>query len=294
MSPFEIVEPASLREAAVLSAAGAAGVRPVAGGTAIMLMMKTGLYRPGRLVSLRGVEERYARIEAGPDGAVRIGALATLAALEHSPAVRRAAPAIARALRTLANVRVRNVATLGGHLAHADPHMDLPPLLIALNATVSTVSAGGGRTFPLEGLHAGYLETTLEAGELIAEVHVPARGAWRAAYFKYTARSADDWPALGIAAALDVEGARGAVLVRDARLVAGAVGDVPARLAAAEGVLRGARIDDALHARAGAAAAAEAAVIADSHGSSAYKRELLRVCLARAVRQALQEGGDGR
>ena len=205
MMPFELVQPGTLREAAGLLASGDRSVRPIGGGTAVMLMMKMGVLKPSRLVSLRGIEKRYSGI-SDADGELRLGALATLAALERSPAVKSRAPVIGRALRTLANMRVRNVATVGGHLAHADPHMDLPPVLIALGASVTTVAAKGGRTMPLEKLYAGYLESTLEADELIAEVTVPAQSKRRAAYLKCTTRSADDWPALGVAVVLDAEG----------------------------------------------------------------------------------------
>jgi carbon-monoxide dehydrogenase medium subunit len=282
MTPFELVEPRTLAEAAALLGAGDADVRPVGGGTAVMLMMKLGVLRPARLVSLRGVERRYSEISAGDDGSLRIGAMVTLAALERSPLVAAAAPAVTRALRTLANVRVRNVATIGGHLAHGDPHMDLPPLLVALGARVRIAGAAHERTIPLEQVYSGYLETTLARGELIAEVLLPRQAPRRAAYLKCTTRSADDWPALGVAATLEMEGDR----IRDARLVASAAMDVPARLAAAEAVLRGARLDDATLRRAGEAAVAEAGVIGDAHGSAAYKRELLRVYVGRAVRAA--------
>ncbi len=283
MTPFELIEPRSLREAAALLDSGDASDRPVSGGTAVMLMMKLGVLRPARLVSLRAVERRCFDISTGDDGKLRLGAMATLSALERSPLIRKEIPVVARALRTLSNVRVRNVATLGGHLAHADPHMDLPPVLIALGATAVVVGPKGERTLPLDRLHAGYLETTLARGELIAEITVPKQGARRAAYLKCTTRSADDWPALGVAAVLDMDGAT----IRDSRLVISAATDVPTRLARAEDVLRGARVDDAVLARAGGAAVAEADLIGDAHGSAAYKRELLRVYLARAVRQAL-------
>jgi len=283
MTPFELLEPRTLREAAGLLESGETPVRPIAGGTAVMLMMKMGVLRPARLVSLRAVEKRYSTIETTRDGGLRIGALATLSALERSPVVESQAPVITRTLKTLSNVRVRNVATVGGHLAHADPHMDLPPVLIALGASITTVSPAGERTLPLDKLYLGYLETTLGRSELIAEVTVPAQGPRRAAYLKCTTRSADDWPALGVAVALDSDGA----VIRDARIVIGAATDTPTRLAKAEGVLRGARADDAVLRRAGEAGAAEAAVIGDQHGTAAYKRELIRVYLARAVRAAL-------
>lgn len=281
MTPFELLEPRSLSEAAGLL--DDASARPIAGGTAVMLMMKMGVLRPARLVSLRAVEKRYSEIGAGPDGGLRLGAMATLAALERSSLVKSKAPVITRTLRTLSNVRVRNVATVGGHLAHADPHTDLPPVLIALGATVTTVKARGGRTMPLEKLYSGYLETTLERGELLAEVTVPAQGGRRAVYLKCTTRSADDWPALGVAVALDMD--NGAV--RDSRIVISAATNAPVRLTAAEDAVRGTKADDTVLRRAGDAAASAAGVIADEHGSAAYKRELVRVYVARAIRAAL-------
>lgn len=288
MSPFELLEPRSLREAAALLDTGDPSVRPVAGGTAVMLMMKLGVLRPARLVSLRAVEKRYSDITVGADGDLRIGAMVTLAALERSPVIRKEAPVIARTLRTLSNVRVRNVATVGGHLAHADPHMDLPPVLIALGARLTVVDSKGERAMPLEQLHSGYLETTLKRGELIAELIVPRQGARRAAYLKCTTRSADDWPALGVAVVLDaVQGNEGSA-VREARIVISAATDVPTRLAKAEAILRGARADDATLARAGEAAAAEANVMADAHGSAAYKKELVRVYVTRALGEAIK------
>ena len=283
MSPFELLEPRSLSEAAGLLNDGDASARPVAGGTAVMLMIKMGVLRPARLVSLRSVEKRYSEIGAAPDGGLRVGAMATLSALERSSLVKNRAPVVTRTLRTLSNVRVRNVATVGGHLAHADPHTDLPPVLIALGATVTTVSARGGRTLPLEQLYAGYLETTLERGELIAEVAIPDQGRRRAAYLKCTTRSADDWPALGVAVSLDVEGPA----VRDSRIVISAATNTPTRLAAAESALRGMKVDDAILRRVGDAAASAADVIADEHGSAVYKRELVRVYVGRAIRAAL-------
>ncbi len=283
MTPFELLEPRSLREAAALLDTGEPSVRPVAGGTAVMLMMKLGVLRPARLVSLRAVESCYSEISLDSEGVMHIGAMATLSALERSPVIRKEAPVITRTLRTLSNVRVRNVATMGGHLAHADPHMDLPPVLIALGARVSLVTPKGERTIPLGELHAGYLETTLGRGELIAEVIVPRQGARRAAYVKCTTRSADDWPALGVAVVLELD----SDTVRDVRIVISAATDTPTRLASAEGVLRGARVDDAMLRRAGDAAASEAGVIGDAHGSAAYKKELVRVYVARAVRAAL-------
>ena len=215
--------------------------------------------------------------------------MATLSALERSSVVKSKSPVITRTLRTLSNVRVRNVATVGGHLAHGDPHTDLPPVLIALGASVTTVGARGGRTLPLDKLYAGYLETTLERGELIAEVTVPDQGKGRAAYLKCTTRSADDWPALGVAVALDIGSENEGGAVRDSRIVISAATNTPMRLTAAEEALRGSKAEDAVLRRAADAAAEVAAVLADEHGSEAYKRELVRVYVGRAIRAALAD-----
>lgn len=283
MTPFEIARPASLREAVGLLDPDDASVRPISGGTALMLMMKSGFFRPTRLVSLRSVEKSCSRIAIGPDGALRIGALATLSTVEYSRTVREAAPVIVKTLRTLSNVRVRNVAMLGGHIAHADPHMDLPPVLISLGSSVLVVGPSGERAIPVESLFKGYYETVIKRNELIAELIVPPQGARRAAYLKCTTRSADDWPALGVAVSLDTDG----TVIRDAKVVISAATEKPARLAAAESVLRNAGIDDALLVRAGDAASDEAAVIADQHGAEDYKKQLVRVYVERAIRAAL-------
>jgi len=253
LSPFELAEPRSLREA--LALLGADGVRPLSGGTALMLMMKAGVLRPTRLVNLRrlGIDQ----IERGNGGELRVGAMTTLRALEKSPLLKEW-PVIARTLRTLSNVRVRNVATVGGHLAHGDPHMDLPPLLSALGATVTIAGPKGERTTPVEALYAGYLETTLARNELITQLLVPAMGARRAAYLKCTTRSADDWPALGVAVVLDGQ---------KTSIVVSAATDRPTRLASVEAA-EGLRIES------------------DLHGSAQYKKQLLRVYLARAIHEA--------
>ncbi len=206
-----------------------------------------------------------------------------LAVVERSPEVARAAPVIARAMRRLSNIRVRNVATVGGNLAHGDPHMDLPPVLIALGARLSVAGAAGERTIAVEDLFAGYFETVLAKNELITQLRVPAQGKTRAAYLKVTTGSAEDWPALGVAVALDADGSD----IKSARVVVSAATEKAIRLKQAEQVLAGAGSDEKTLARAGDAAAAEAECIADVRGSAAYKRELLRVYVGRAVRQAL-------
>jgi carbon-monoxide dehydrogenase medium subunit len=250
MSPFELLAPATLAEAVALLEDE--DTRPFSGGTALMLMMKAGVLRPKRLVSLRrlGLD----RIESG--SSLRVGAMTTLRALEKSEAVQSGWPVIAKMLRTLSNVRVRNVATVGGALAHADPHMDLPPLLAALGARVVVQGKRGTRTVPVEDLYAGYLETTLR-NELITHVEIPAAGSKRAAYLKCTTRSADDWPAVGVAV----------VLGQDERIFVSAATDRPTRISSEKDI-------------------AGLPIEGDLHGSAEYKRQLLKVYLKRAMHEA--------
>jgi carbon-monoxide dehydrogenase medium subunit len=277
MTPFELVEPATIGEALALLDPDDPAVRPIAGGTALMLMMKSGLYRPQRLVSLRALPA-WTSITATQDGELEIGAMVRLADIERSPAVRRAAPVIADTLLTHSNVRVRNVATIGGNLAHGDPHMDLPPVLIALGAAVRVIGPGGERTIPVEELCIGYMTTVLGNDELIASLHVPPQSGRRAAYAKITARSADDWPALGVAVSVGAG---------DTRIAVGAATETAMRLKETEALLAGKKLDDRLMREAGRCAAAEAPVVGDLHGSAAYKRVLVEVHLRRALQKAL-------
>jgi carbon-monoxide dehydrogenase medium subunit len=278
MTPFELEEPASLAEALALLDPDDPDVRPIAGGTALMLMMKSGLYRPQRLVSLRALGPAFTGIAATPEGGLAIGAMVRLAEIERSAVVRQAAPVLAETLLTHSNVRVRNVATMGGNLAHADPHMDLPPVLIALGASLRAVGPGGEREIPVEALCTGYMTTVLGNDELIVGLDVPPQAGRRAAYAKITARSADDWPALGIAVSVGAS---------DVRIVVGAATETAMRLPQTEALLAGRRIDDALLREAGRCAAAEAPIVADLHGSASYKRVLVEVHLCRVLQRAL-------
>jgi aerobic carbon-monoxide dehydrogenase medium subunit len=285
MIPFEMVEPKSLQEAVSLLDPEEPTIRPVAGGTALMLMMKAGVFQPTRLICLHAIEPEHSRISVSGD-ALRIGAMATLSDVEHDANVAARLPALKRTMRTLSNPRVRNVARVGGALAHGDPHMDLPPVLAALGAKVSIAGPKGNRELPVEALYAGYYETVLEKNELIASVSVPALNGRKATYMKVTSRTADDWPALGIA----VSFAHKDGTIHDPIVIVSAATEKVTRMASAEKELQGAAIDDKVLTRAGEAAAAEAQILADAHGSAAYKRELLKVYMRRAVRQALAEG----
>jgi carbon-monoxide dehydrogenase medium subunit len=285
--PFEMVEPTSLQEAIGLLDPQEPTIRPVAGGTALMLMMKAGVFAPSRLVCLHRIEPRYSCI-ALTGGEVQIGAMTTLSELEKDANVASRLPVLKRALRRLSNPRVRNVARVGGALAHGDPHMDLPPVLTMLGGRVTIAGPQGERVLPLEQLYSGYYETVLEKNELITAVTIPPLNGRKSAYMKVTSRSAEDWPALGVAVSFGLQ--NGAM--RDPVLVVSAATEKVTRMSATEKVLQGAAPDDTTLARAGDAAVAEASILGDAHGSAAYKRELLRVYVRRAVQQAIAENPE--
>ena len=280
---FELVEPRTLNDAVALLDPDDTAVRAIAGGTALSLMVQSHIFKPARLVSLRRLNGELRGVHVEGDGSLRIGALTTLTELERSPVLAVSAPVLSRALHTLSNVRVRNIATVGGHLAHGDPHMDLPPILVTLGARIRAVSPRGDRWIDVADLITGYYETSLAGDELIVELRIPAQppGA-RAAYAKFTALSADDWPAVGVA----VWVRRAGGTIAEARIAVGGATDHPTRMTAAEATLLGGATDVQKFAAAGDAAAGEVEPLGDLRGSAPYKREMVRVHVRRALERA--------
>jgi len=285
MKSFELVEPSTLDEAIRLLDPQDRSVRAIAGGTALMLMMKTRLFQPTRLVSLRRLNGDLRGIRATDKGGLRLGAMTSLAELEYSPMLASTHPVMSRALRTLSNIRVRNVATLGGHLAHGDPHMDLPPILLTLDAKVSIAGSGGSRSIGIADLLVGYYQTSLEKNELITAVDVPALTpdvhSW---YEKFTGRSADDWPTVGVAVWFRVN----SNVITEARIAVSAATDRPLRMAAAENLLMNGAPTQQSFSKAADAVADEVQPLTDLHGSASYKREMVRVHVRRALEHAWQ------
>ena len=287
MKSFELVEPATVDEVVAQLDPENPGVRVIAGATALLLMMKARLFQPERLISLRRLTGAMRAVRDEGRGGVRIGAMTTLSELERSPVIATAAPVMRRALRTLSNVRIRNVATLGGHLAHGDPHMDLPPILMTLGARVRVVGARGERWIDMNDFAVGYYQTAVGPGELIADVEIPVQPPGvRAWYAKFTALSADDWPAVGVAVWYRSEGDR----IADARIAVSAATDRPMRIAGAERALVGNPPGPAIFAAAADAAAAEVEPLTDIRGTAAYKREMVRVHVRRALDHAMRDG----
>lgn len=276
---FELHRPRSLDEATLLLERHD-DAHLMAGATALVLLMRQGLVRPTRVVSLRDAGLSGARRE--PDGALWIGATTTIHDAATSPAVRAHSPALAASLAQVATVRIRCQATVGGNLAHADPAQDPPPMLIALDAEVEVARAGARRRIPLDAFFVDQFATALDPGELVVGVRVPPLiEATRATYVKFLPRTADDYATVSVAVALRVAGDR----VTHARVALGSVGATPVRARHVEAALRGAGIEAV--ADAAALVRNEIDPLDDLRGSAEWKREMARVWTERAVRSLL-------
>ncbi len=285
MIAFEYRTPKTLKEVQADLKKFGSDAKVIAGGTALVIMMKQRLVRPTCLISLRSV--RGLNKIALKDGGIQIGGLATHREVETSSLVRRRIPTLAETYRHVATIRVRTMATVGGGLAHADPNQDPPPTLIALGATLKAASANGARTIPIEEFFTDYYETVLKPDELITEVFIPRLPANSgAAYLKFLPRTADDYATVSAAAVVTLDKTKKAFA--DVRIALGSVGTTPIRATEAEAVLRGQPVKaEALRE---AAEKAKKAVdpISDFRGSAAYKKEMAGVFVRRALEKALE------
>jgi carbon-monoxide dehydrogenase medium subunit len=188
----------------------------------------------------------------------------------------------------VATIRVRNMATVGGGLAHADPNQDPPPALIALGATVKATSTSGSRVLPLDGFFTDYYETVLNPDEIITELFIPKLPANSgAAYLKFLPRTADDYATVSAAAVLTLD--KSLKNVVDARIALGSVGTTPIRATAAEDVLRGQPVKVEAFSEAGEKAKEAVDPISDFRGSAGYKKDMAAVFVRRALERALAD-----
>lgn len=284
MTPFEYRTPKSLKEVHANLKEFGSDAKLVAGGTALIIMMKQRLVRPSCLISLRSVRGLNG-IEL-QNGGLRIGGLATHRQVESSPLVRRRLPMLAETYHHVATLRVRNMATVGGGLAHADPNQDPPPSLIALGATLKATSANGSRVVPMDDFFKDYYETVLNPDEIITEVMVPRLlPNTGAAYIKFLPRTADDYATVSAAAVLTLDKTKKTIV--DVRIALGSVGVTPIRATAAEAVLRGQPLKTEAFAEAGEKAKEAVDPISDFRGSAGYKKDMAAVFVRRALERAL-------
>jgi aerobic carbon-monoxide dehydrogenase medium subunit len=284
MIPFEYRTPKNLKEVHATLKEFGSDAKLIAGGTALVIMMKQRLVRPSCLVSLRSVRGLNG-VEL-KDGGMKIGGLATHREVESSSLLRRRIPMLAETYHHVATLRVRNMATVGGGLAHADPNQDPPPSLIALGATVKATSANGSRVIPLEEFFKDYYETVLNPDEIITEVMVPKIAPnTGAAYLKFLPRTADDYATVSAAAVLTLDKTK--KTIADVRIALGSVGVTPIRATAAEALLRGQPLKADGFAEAGEKAKEAVDPVSDFRGSAGYKKDMAGVFVRRALERAL-------
>ncbi|MCL6641328.1 MAG: FAD binding domain-containing protein, partial [Candidatus Rokubacteria bacterium] len=255
LRPFEMHQPESVEAASALVGRYGDEAALYAGGTELLLVMKEGLVRYRHLVDLKTIPGLGALDYDAASRVLRIGGTVTHRALERHPAVRERFPIIAEVERQVANVRVRNVGTIGGNLCFADPHADPGTLFLTFDAEVELAGPRGVRTVPMGAFFTGAYETARQLDEVLTAVRLREGGPHtRWAYMKF---GIHERPTLGVAVALTLDADRRGV--EDVRIAVGCVGPTPARVPAAEEILRGtplAEVDDRLERAAAAAAAA--------------------------------------
>jgi aerobic carbon-monoxide dehydrogenase medium subunit len=275
LPPFDLHRAASVADARELLDRYGEDAAVLCGGTELLLLLKLGFAAYGHLVDIRGIGE-LGGIRAD-DGAIVIGSTVTHREIERSRLVLERLPALAQMERRVANIRVRNVGTLGGNLCFSDPHSDPATFLLALDAEAEY----DGRRVPLSEFLVGPYETALGPGQLLAAVRIPVPPPGTA--ISHRKLAFHERPAATVACAVRLEGGT----IADARIAVGSVGPRAVRAGAAERAVAGKEIGDTVAIADAAALAAEAAqAVDDANGSAAYKEQLVRVLVMRCFADA--------
>lgn len=282
VSEIERHEPANLGQAAELMQRFAPDARYLAGGTDLLVDLKTGRFSVAHVISLKRIDELRGVTET--DGGVRIGALTTITQLSRSPIIRdRFAPTL-DATRVMAAPQIRNVATVGGNVAGAVACADLPPIFTVMNATVQLWSSAGARELPIEKFYRGARSSVLRDGELISAVFVPDPPAgFGAAYARFGLREGNAIAVASVAAALVLNGNG---TIKTARIALGAVAPTPVLVESAAAALIGSAPDESVFEHAAGEAQKAAKPISDIRASAEYRRELIGVLARRALHAA--------
>jgi carbon-monoxide dehydrogenase medium subunit len=272
LPPFDLHRSSSVEEARELLTRYGEDAAVICGGTELLLLLKLGFAAYGHLVDIKGIAE-LGGVRAD-NGSLVIGATATHREIERSPDVLEKLPALAAMEQHVANLRVRNVGTLGGNLCFSDPHSDPATFLLAVGAEAEV----DGARRPLAEFLVGPYETALEHGQLLHSVRIPLPAAGTRIAHKKLAFH--ERPAATVACAVRVDGGK----IAEARIAVGSVG--PRAILVED--LAGSAVDDAGALTAAAERAAEASgAVEDANGSVEYKQQLVRVLVERSVREAL-------
>ena len=278
------MRPTSVGEACQLLLEHGDDARPIAGGTTLVILMKQRALRFSHLVDLQTIPNLDTIEEI--DGQIRIGALATHRSVEMSALVREHLPVLADAFSRVGNVRIRETASVGGNLAHADHRLDPPPALMILGAEVVIAGVRGERTLPVGELYRGMYATALEPGEIITEVRVPCMppGA-RTHYTRFSSLAANDWPCLGVAGLLCMEGEQ----VRELRLGLSGLAETPV-LVEGLAAVRDRTVTAELVSEIYTIVNEQIAPVSDLRGTSDYKREMAAIFVQRTIQELSRHG----
>jgi carbon-monoxide dehydrogenase medium subunit len=279
--PFEYHSPTSLAEAIDLLGHYGDDAKLLAGGHSLIPLMKLRLAQPAHLVDLNSVPGLdYIREE---QGYLRIGALTREVDVEYSALILDRYPLIADTARVVGDPLVRNMATLGGNLAHGDPANDHPATMLALRAAVAIQGPNGERVEPVDDLFVGLLTTLLEPDEILTEIRIPVPPPRSAGAYIKLERKVGDYAIAAVAVQITLSPDNS---VTQAGIGLTAVGLTPIRAAAAERFLIGKQLDKAALQAAGERAAAAADPSSDLRGSAEYKRAMVAELTQRALMKA--------
>jgi len=277
------LQPRSIDEAVAALDHYGEDARPVAGSTALTILLRQGLVQPKALVSLAGLPDMSSVQQE--NAALRIGALVTHRAIETSPLVREALPALADTFARVANVRVRNAATVGGVLAEADYASDPPTAFLALDAVVEVAGPAGVRSIPIGDFTRGFYETALTSSEIVTHLRVPIPSDGTAGvYEKFVTRSSEDRPCIGVFAAVRL--GEDHKSCAELRVAVGAASEVPQRFKDIETLASGNYLDDDVIRTVADGYADRIETLSDLRGSAWYRTEMVRVWVRRAVERA--------
>jgi carbon-monoxide dehydrogenase medium subunit len=282
---FEYHTPGSIDEAAALLARLGEDAKVLSGGQSLIPLMKLRLATPRHVVDINGIQGLDRIREA--DGFLRIGALTREADLEESELIRTRYPLLHDTCRVIADPLVRNLATLGGNLAHGDPANDHPATMLALGAEIVAVGTKGERRIPVASFFTGPFATALRPDEILVEIRIPLPPPRSGGAYLKLERKVGDFATAAVAAqvALAAGGACEAVGIGLTN-----VGLTPIKATRAEAALAGPRPDAAAITQ----AAAAAQPTDDLRGPAEYKRDLVRVLTARALRRAVERAEGGK
>ena len=286
MRNFDYLEPTTIAEACTLLKQHVGDAKVFAGGSHLTILMKQGLYNPKALVNIKKISELKG-IKYDAQAGLSIGALVTHRELETSALVREKFPVLCDAEREVANIRVRNMGTVGGNLASGEPLTDLSQIFISLDGKAKITGPEGQRAIPIEELFLDFYTTSLAEDEILTQVLIPPLPPRSGVdYIRFSSSSVVDKPSAGVAVRLTLDS--GTETIQTARIVLGCVGATPVRARKAEALIGGKQLTSQLAEEAGSIASQECSPTSDLRGSEQYKRAIVRTLVKRAAAKAYE------